>query len=887
MRAPLRWCAVALLLSLCTLPALAQETTGRLEGRVLDAKGQPIAEVNVSVTSPSLQGGRGCLTTARGTFVLLALPVGEYTVKLSHLAYQKQTFEGVRVRLEQTTTLGDVRLPDRVLNLPEVVVTPKRLIDPTSTEVGGVLDAKDYSALPIERDYASAVLLLPQATLSYHGDPVNVAGATGTENRYYVDGVDGTDPVYGLTGTGLPYNFIQEVELRAGGYMPEYRSALGGTINAITYSGGNELKAQAFGFYTRNRAGVDPRFRYKANRGDYALYDVGFGLGGPIRRDLLWYYLAYNPTFTREDVEIPGLGMFPDRTTKHSFAGKLTWRVDPRNTVVVTTVGDPTLRDGVAVGGGVTSPPTAVLNADAMLTDVREGRVSLAVEERSAPRQHFALRSRFSWTRFDNRYVGATERGRNEVLFIVDSTATWSGGPQVNWVEHDIVTFAGVVGTWLSQAHEIKAGLEYKDVRSSVNGTTGLVILYADGTYGQLDVRFIGQVGHRIPSAFVQDSWRMTDRLRLNAGVRWDGLYFIASDGRVAQTILDQWQPRAGIVWEPGRAGTQKLFASAGRFYHDLSTHPLFNYYSTEGHWRFLAYDHDPRIDPSGGTAWVDVPGQIQESIEGLQGQHFDELELGYERRIGRGGKLGATVTYRALRQALEDGADPVTGEFHFGNPGSGLLRDYPPARREYTALALSWQQQAGERLAMLASYVLSRNRGNYPGIFNPDFGYINANNNGSFDFLPQLVHAYGLLPNDRTHMLKLSGRFDAGGGVMLGMTAGWQSGTPLSEFGIFPGSIDPVLVTTRGTAGRTPSIWDLSLRVGYQVPAAAGARLRPRVTADFMHIGSQRKPVSYEQLHYLTGTTDWTFSDPSNRYLKPTQCQPGPAVRIGAEVEF
>jgi len=214
--------------------------------------------------------------------------VGEYTVKLSHLSYQEQTIAGVRVRLGQTTTLGDVRLSEQVYEQPAVEVSAKvPLIDPRSTETGGVLNTKEYSALPIERDYRSVATLLPQVSPSYLGDGMNVAGSTGLDNRFLVDGIDVTEPVRGATGTALPYNFVQEVEVRTGGYEAEYRSSLGGIVNAITYSGGNQVTGTAFGYYTRNRPTTDPRYVFQKDPGDFALYDVGFGLGGPVLRDRL------------------------------------------------------------------------------------------------------------------------------------------------------------------------------------------------------------------------------------------------------------------------------------------------------------------------------------------------------------------------------------------------------------------------------------------------------------------------------------------------------------------------------------------------------------------------------------------------------------------------
>jgi hypothetical protein len=875
----------AVLLAALPCVSFAQETTGRLEGRVLDAKGAPIPEVNVTVTSPALQGGRGCLTSSRGTFVLLSLPVGEYRVKLAHLAHQAQVFEAVRVRLGQTTTLGDVRLADAVLDQAEIVVKAERpLIDPRSTVVGGVLDAKDYSALPIERDYRSAIVLLPQANLSYLGDAVNVAGFTGLDNRFFMDGLEVSEPLYGATATGLPYNFVQEIELRTGGYMPEYRGALGGSVNAVTYSGGNQVTAQVFGFYTRNRPTADPRYAFKPNKGDYALYDVGVGVGGPIQKDRLWYYLAYNPTFIREDIDIPGLGYHEDRTTTHSFAAKLTWRASAKHTFVMTALGDPTSRNAVAASLGNFGAPVSVVNEDVMLTDINSGSVGVALEGRSVLRNDFVIRSSLAVMRFSDRNVPSTERGRNEVLFIDDATGAWSGGVPSSANNLSLLSNAGINATWFTGRHELKSGVEYKGLRTRYDLEYDVVDGRPDGTYGEALAAFRFEVGNRIPSAFLQDSWRASDRLRLNAGIRWDGQFLVGSDGNVAQRILGQWQPRAGLIWTPGRPGSQKLFASAGRFYHDLNmwgVQDFGTYYQG-----FLEFDHDPRLDPSGGTG-IELTNTIPAEIPGMEGQYIDELSGGYEFQVVDGGRFALTASYRVQRQGLEGGMNPTTYEYQFNNPGSGKLSDFPKMKHEYAALVLSWQQRVADRLSLLASYVLSRNRGNYPGLYASDAGYV-APNGAQFDQIENLVEAYGLLPNDRTHAVKLSASYRAGAGFTLGVVTGWQSGTPESEFARLPGVISPVFVNQRGTAGRTPSIWDLSLRVGYQPTLPGTGRFRPRVTADFMHIGSKETAVTYDMLHYWTGSsTDWTFSSPNSTYQNPTQYQPGPSVRVGAEVEF
>ena len=115
----------------------ASVTTGGVEGKVVDSDGNAIANVEVVVSSSSLQGTRGDVASAEGRFHLLALPVGTYRVELSHVGYEDAVVEGVPVRLGATTGLGVMQLKTRVHGLPEVTVWGTRpLIDPTSTVVG-------------------------------------------------------------------------------------------------------------------------------------------------------------------------------------------------------------------------------------------------------------------------------------------------------------------------------------------------------------------------------------------------------------------------------------------------------------------------------------------------------------------------------------------------------------------------------------------------------------------------------------------------------------------------------------------------------------------------------------------------------------------------------
>jgi hypothetical protein len=354
----------------------------------------------------------------------------------------------------------------------------------------------------------------------------------------------------------------------------------------------------------------------------------------------------------------------------------------------------------------------------------------------------------------------------------------------------------------------------------------------------------------------------------------------------VAQAISDQWQPRLGITIQPGEIGRQKVYASYGRFYQEFSSAVPATYYVDGIISRAIIYEHDPRIDPSGGEVLSWVTGILPE-ID-MKGQYYDEVTVGYEHEVVPGIKGGVRGVYRALGQAVEDAIDPVTSTYVFGNPGRGLLSAFPAAERDYRALEITIAKVGGRRLNLMASYVLSRAHGNYTGLFGSDFNQTYPNYLSTFDFLETTENALGLMPNDRRHAFKLSGSYGVGFGVTTGMSFSWLSGTPLSEWGgSSVGYGVTKLISTRGTAGRSPAIWDLNLRLAYTPPGMARGSVRPRFLCDVFHLGNPRKPVDFDQVHYLALDEDGNQSQPNPTYGLPTRYQPPVAVRGGVELSF
>jgi hypothetical protein len=306
------------------------------------------------------------------------------------------------------------------------------------------------------------------------------------------------------------------------------------------------------------------------------------------------------------------------------------------------------------------------------------------------------------------------------------------------------------------------------------------------------------------------------------------------------------------------------------------------------GYFGVVVYDTDPRVDSSGGDTLFVSSTTIQDKVNGLKGQYFDEFTLGYERALGQYGKAGVRGVYRTLRRAIEDSHDPDTGEYLFGNPGYGKLSYLPKARREYSALELTYQLSSRRGFGVLASYVLSRNYGNYPGLFATDYHQSYPNLTLDFDFLESTVNSTGLLPNDRPHALKLSGWYRTRFGLVAGVAGSWVSGVPLNEFGAvkdFPEH--NVFLVPRGEAGRSPSLWDLSFRFSYDVPLRTRASVHPRIILDLLHVGSPRRAVAFDQKHYFGVDDNGNPTGENPTYGKPTRYQAPMAVRLGAQVGF
>ena len=884
---------VLVFIHLSILPMLtAQEVSGNLQGRVVSPQSEPVAEVRIRVTGTSLQGTRTTQPDRQGFFQVLALPPGSYRVRLERIGFRSVVVDSVLVRIGSTTNLGVVTIEPEAVELGEITVSGRRLsLDPASTTIGANLDATTYDALPVARDYRSVIAFLPHANTSYYtGDPVNIGGATGLENAYFIDGINVTDDHFqGAVSTFvLPYNFVRTVDVKEGGYDARYGRAIGGLVNAVTYSGGNTFEGDVFAFFTDRRlTGPQPTGFNDVRSDHFTDYDVGARVGGPIARDRLWFSAAYNPQVESAQQAVPGWGDFADRLRRHVFAGKLTWQAAASTNVELLLFGDRSTHHEVSRATfSQFSGLDSVANPDPFLFFTRAGHTSASLRASRQLGTRGLFEASITRATSSTRQGAETARGDSEPLYLDYITSTLAGGLPGRNSPRDARISVALCGTLQLGTHTVLAGAEYEDNRYS-DTWQGNVILRFDSTVWTKDSALVpGTVHNRVPTLYAEDSWRIGSRVTLDAGLRWSGEFLIGSAG-VAQTFPTEWQPRLGLAVQLGRFGTQRIFGSWGIFYQQQPLDIAAGFYIPYP--EFLSiFSSDPRVPGTQPDTVLNIstdPSQYR-NIRGAKPEHHREMTLGYERLIGANLRVTARAMRRDLLSAFGFGLDTLNALYWvLGVPGEGALSYLPKMRRSYTALELSAEWAGRQGIQARFSYVLSRAYGNYTGLYASDYGIAAPGFFGGVQIRDNVKNSTGLLPNDRTHVLKLAGSYPLGFGLTTGAFLTWQSGTPLNDFGVNPYYVRATFLVPRGSAGRTPSIWDANFRFAYPFRLARG--VDARATVDWLHVGSPRRPVWLEQIQYVSEDANGNPINPNPTYGQVRSYQPPTQARLGVEFTF
>jgi len=295
----------------------AQKTTGTIRGLVTDPSGAVVTNVAVLVRNEATGSTRAVSTNAAGEYVALELPAGTYTITVNAPGFKEASSSAIVLHVS-STEVQNFQLQLGSASEQVLVNASAVQVQTDSAALGDVVNGGQVAELPLNgRNFLALTLLLPgvSAEESFNSKDKGVLGSVGlsvdgnatTSNLFLVDGVPNND--VGSNHSILVYPSIEaigEFKMLRNAYGPEYGQASGAIVNIVTRSGTNQWHGDVLYFgrndalnaYEYFAAGTAAQARAQGttlpNGGKDVLRrsDFGYSLGGPIKKDKLFFFLS-------------------------------------------------------------------------------------------------------------------------------------------------------------------------------------------------------------------------------------------------------------------------------------------------------------------------------------------------------------------------------------------------------------------------------------------------------------------------------------------------------------------------------------------------------------------------------------------------------------------
>lgn len=596
---------------------------GRIEGRVTDIRDQPIIGARIRVRYEARSFEFKTATDATGRYVLAMLPPGSLTILIDADGFQSQRRTAIELKAGETRR-ADFKLGPAAI---EAVIEVSAGQSPTSVDtrrtfIGGALDRREVDELPVEsRNPFDLILNLPGTSTpafftgdlaegeGYRSAPeeagiVALNGGLPFSNNLTIEGLDNNDDRAARERFIPSLHAVEEVQVITNQYAAEYGRASGGRINLRLRGGSNSFHGRAFHYFRDESLNANPFARNadpsRSKRLPYQNHNPGFSLGGPIRRDRIFIFGAYEYDYVYDHAEIAALvpvepnPLYPQPNGRN--LGNIAYDIK----------GEPFLvNDGAEVGlfdERVTTPRRAQtwqMKADlnlserhnlSLITTLARGR-----DERGFPGGRRTLDTLRSTGR-DSRSISASDNfmisprwvsnlrlqisklapadappnSDPVVLITIADPRDVKGDPSANPFSRSGRLTTGssnLSGTdrreergqlqWTINHsrgdHEIRFGTDLQTISSrfvDLSDTTGTFSFASPGDFligrpSRYEHRFRTDSGlsNAYLGIFAQDEWRAKPNLTLSFGLRWDN-----------ETILpdrNNLGPRVSFAWSP------------------------------------------------------------------------------------------------------------------------------------------------------------------------------------------------------------------------------------------------------------------------------------------------------------------------------------------------
>jgi outer membrane receptor protein involved in Fe transport len=608
--------------------AFGQSTTGSIFGQVPAGSGETI------VATSSTGVTRQVAVDADGRYNISSLPVGNYTVTLQHDGQTVDSRSNVSLRVGSGTEVS-FGAGQNAQNLAAVTVQANALptIDVTSVDTRTVITSEQLKQLPLGRSAEAIALLAPGVVggSGFFTGPtgnalVSFGGASVTENAYYINGMNVTDPLNGLGGISLPYGSIEQMEILSGGYGAAFGRSDGGVLNQVGKRGTNEWHFGAQILYRPDWAqasrdnilypAAHPRagevYQYRKDYENTTTVTSAY-VGGPLIKDKLFMFASVEGSKTASTTN--SVNSSAPTTTNANYRDpkwytKLDWNITDSHILEVT--------------GASTKDSYAANTYEYDYTTHDQGDFISAEQHTKVAASMWI--AKYTGYITDNLTISAQygkqvtdmyseiAEGFDPTLISViggtDQDPALSGGGagiDNNQIVNTTVTNPAHQTrganyrfdlTYTLGDHTITAGIDNQRTQDLNDGTyiptdAGYVWEYQHQNNPNADISE-GQVGapggqgyfvdkYRIGSAasvkveqraqYIEDTWQVNDRWLVKIGLRNDQFTNFNSDGQayIRQT-KPQWAPRLGASWDVNGDSSFKVYANAGRYYLALPT---------------------------------------------------------------------------------------------------------------------------------------------------------------------------------------------------------------------------------------------------------------------------------------------------------------------------
>jgi outer membrane receptor protein involved in Fe transport len=766
-------------LMLAAVPASSQFANADLAGTASDADGAVLPGVTVTATNQASGLSRTTLSAANGAYSINGLKPGDYSVSFELDGFQSVAKTGVGLRVGQETRL-DASLEVGTIEEAITVTSAAPVVEVTSKEIGGTLTAQDFESLPTQN--RSALLfasLMPgvvpaTSTESTASDTIFVNGQDDNDNSFNIDGANNDDDVIGARAGAqarTPMEAIQEFQVLTSQFDAEFGRSVGGVLNAVTKSGGNSFSGSAFYFlqdsgfdetdFLIERAGLEePETQYTSQ---------GFTLGGPLVKNKAHFFVSYEDNLNEEgqagtfdDIGRPELNFSTTEDNDiENTLGKIDYQPTAGHHLALRYLLEESPQFNQIIGN--------VTLAAAREEDDTDSSWVFSVESVASDR--IFNTGRFSFTKEDVAFANSGFNNNGQDFDAQRNLAPSEAHPgfvdgastvaqaRVNRSTQLDDTLSVYLPDWHGE-HEFRLGFQYSKREETftnfgaLNGqffnfNSNQTFNAADiATYpGSFVIRVLGGLTAPIPDnktlgVFVQDDWRLTPKLTLNLGLRWD------EEDITPGSYL---APRFGFSWDPFGRGKTVVRGGLGRFYNRFEFGAYSNFFldavdlpqgfilrlpDAGSNQQFFfdmaqangvtnlaqlrdvlaAFLEGSAVAPINTVPTVDNPDREQ--------AYLDTFSIGVEHELKPGWSVGADVIRNQSRDVLLFVNLNPFSTAQGGRPNLSILNGQPiamsgigtyvnAAETDYTALQLQVQKRFDGRFGGRVSYTWADSDGN------------------------------------------------------------------------------------------------------------------------------------------------------------------------------